>query len=75
MVTLAQSDLQKHLISFCTVVTFCVTKVNVIWHVALCSLVETDQSFKSAYCFHHETAMRNQNFTFCVTFKFTFHDV
>jgi hypothetical protein len=32
-------------------------KMTVFWDVALCSLVEIDQSFRGAYCLHHQNLM------------------
>jgi hypothetical protein len=29
-------------------------KMAVFWDVALCNLVDTDQSFREAYCLHHQ---------------------
>jgi hypothetical protein len=30
-------------------------KFTVFWDVALCSHVEVDRCFRSAYCFHHQS--------------------
>jgi hypothetical protein len=32
-------------------------KVTVFWDVALCSLVEIDRRFRSAYCLHYQALM------------------
>jgi hypothetical protein len=29
-------------------------KIGVFWDVAMCSLVDTDRSFRRAYCRHHQ---------------------
>jgi hypothetical protein len=29
-------------------------KIAVLWHVAPCSLVDTDRRFRRAYCLHHQ---------------------
>jgi hypothetical protein len=32
-------------------------KMTVLWDVASCSLVETDQCFKGSYCLYHQDPM------------------